>query len=286
MKKLPLVSILIPCYNSISTIEKTISSVLDQTYVNIEIIINDDYSTDGTYNLIYEKYSSSPKITIHQNSKNLGMCGNWNVLFGLAKGKYLHKLDADDLVSPNFVSTCIKYAEEAGADFVGTGYQFLNINNNETSEVLCHKNLKAGLLVNPLQNIFVEYPFHLCFTLLRADFVKRISTSYYFMETEVGDAEFQLRAAKEKNFKAYFIPQKMGYYCFHGNNSSLTPLKQAKSFMYDVVSKHHVTLKKELGKIYRDKMLSNFKEYLKSMLLYRAPWDIKLLYTCLKYYFN
>jgi hypothetical protein len=62
----------------------------------------------------------------------------------------------------------------------------------------------------------------------------------------VCDAEFQIRAAFQPEFKAYFIKQELGYYCQHGKNSSITPLKQAKSFIYDVIPIHHKALKANL----------------------------------------
>ncbi len=70
--KYPLVSICIPVYNRVSLIEETINSALNQTYANIEIIINDNQSTDGTWtliNTIAEKHKT--KIKVFQNEQNL-----------------------------------------------------------------------------------------------------------------------------------------------------------------------------------------------------------------------
>lgn len=278
-----LVSILIPCFNSLPTIEKTINSVIAQDYKEIEIIIQDDCSLDGTYELVCKKYNHLPFIKIQQNEQNRGMCCNWNILFAKANGVFWLKLDADDYIEPSFISTTLVKALATGADFTGTSYNFVDTEKNKITEVSSHYHLEEGFIENPLKSIFIDYPFHLCFTLLKAEFVKKISPDYFFMDTEVGDAEFQIRAALSKDFKAYFISEKLGFYCFHGNNSSLTPLKQAKSFVYDVVAKHKTDLKRQLGINFNHKMIDNFKIYLKSMVLNRAPWDIKLLYTCIKY---
>ncbi|WP_254881148.1 glycosyltransferase family 2 protein, partial [Escherichia coli] len=63
----PLVSIIMACYNSIKTIDESISSVINQDYKNFELIIADDNSTDGTYEFIISKYSSSDKVKIIRN---------------------------------------------------------------------------------------------------------------------------------------------------------------------------------------------------------------------------
>ncbi|MCG2965497.1 glycosyltransferase family 2 protein, partial [Escherichia coli] len=66
----PLVSIIMACYNSIKTIDESISSVINQDYKNFELIIADDNSTDGTYEFIISKYSSSDKVKIIRNEGN------------------------------------------------------------------------------------------------------------------------------------------------------------------------------------------------------------------------
>lgn len=283
MEQQPLVSILIPCYNAINTIDDTIQSVLKQRYSNLEIIIQDDDSSDGTYDHLLKHYGHHPFIQLFQNEKNLGMCRNWNSLFQKAKGDYWLKLDADDLLVDSFVDQTVEIAQYTGADFVGSSYQFLDVRKKEYAKVFTHQNRKSGLLQNPLSDIFINYPFHLCFTLLKAEFVQKISPNYYFMNTEVGDAEFQIRAALEPNFKAYFLAEELGAYCFHGANSSLTPLKQAKSFLFDVVSQHHNLLLKRMKLAYRNKMRANFKLYLKEMLLRRTPWNFKVLKSSFKF---
>jgi glycosyltransferase involved in cell wall biosynthesis len=283
MNNKPLVSILIPCYNSKLTIDDTIQSAIKQSYSNLEIIVNDDFSIDGTLEYVIEKYGNEPRILIYQNIKNLGMCENWNILFDKAKGDYWLKLDADDIIKPQFIEITLQNALQNQAVFSGSSYEFLDVKKNKVSEVFTHKNRTQGILENPLEDIFINYPLHLCFTLLKASFVKKISPNYYFLNTEVGDAEFQIRAALHSDFKAYFDSRKLGYYCFHGNNSSLVPLKQAKSFIFDILGLHHKSLNIKLGYIYRKKLRSNFKLYLKEMILIRTPWNFKLLNTTFKY---
>lgn len=279
----PLVSVLIPCYNAERTIENTVLSVINQDYPNIEVLINDDYSTDGTLTILKEKFGQQNTIKIKQNSHNLGTAGNWNTLFKKATGKYWLKLDGDDLIKPNFLTETVKIAEHYQTDFTGTSFESLNLDNGKKKTPYIHKFLTEGLIENPIQSIFVDHPFHLCFTLLRADFIKTLMINgEYFIDTEVCDAEFQLRASFKPEFKAYFINKPLAYYCFHHQNSSTVPLKQAKSFVYDLIGLHHIRLKGILGQVYKQKMWKNFKTYLKLMLKNEAPLDIKLLYTCLK----
>jgi len=96
-KSQPLVSIIIPCYNAESYIEKAISSAVKQTWGNKEIIVVDDGSTDKSWEII-----SRIKSTVLQKYKidHAGACAARNYGIRKANGEYLQFLDADDLISP------------------------------------------------------------------------------------------------------------------------------------------------------------------------------------------
>lgn len=63
-------------------------------------------------------YSNNPMISYYKNADNLGMVGNWNRLFTLAKGKYVVMLHDDDLLLPTFLSECVKLAKRLNADLI------------------------------------------------------------------------------------------------------------------------------------------------------------------------
>lgn len=98
----PLVSVCIPAYNSEKTIAKTISSLIIQTYKNLEIIIIDNCSTDETVKIIKEFVD--PRIKIIQNDEHLPAAeNNWNRCFQFAKGEFMAIFHADDVYLPNMI---------------------------------------------------------------------------------------------------------------------------------------------------------------------------------------
>lgn len=105
----PLVSICIPAYNAELFIEETLDSALSQTYPNIEIIVSDDASTDNTVAIV-RKYQKSGVVLV-ENPKNQGMSANFNRVIRHSSGKYVLKLDADDLIDPNYVVEQIQVLE-------------------------------------------------------------------------------------------------------------------------------------------------------------------------------
>jgi glycosyltransferase involved in cell wall biosynthesis len=111
----PLVSIVTPVYNNVKYIEKTINSVLNQTYKNIQYIIIDGQSTDGTIEII-NKYLNY--INIFISEKDNGMYDALFKGFKLSKGKYLSWLNSDDLYFKNAIEKTIKYMEINNCEWI------------------------------------------------------------------------------------------------------------------------------------------------------------------------
>jgi len=97
-----LVSVVMCTYNGEKFLEKQIQSILSQTYQNLELIITDDCSTDGTKNIL-EKYKSLPNVFIYYNESNLGFIKNFEKAASLAKANYICFSDQDDIWLPNKV---------------------------------------------------------------------------------------------------------------------------------------------------------------------------------------
>src|SRR5690554_6116465 len=95
----PLVSVICLCHNHERFLEEAIDSVLDQTYPNIEIIVVDDASTDGSKALLKDicVKNNLPFIDI---AENIGNCAAFNKGFSVAKGKYVIDFAMDDVMMP------------------------------------------------------------------------------------------------------------------------------------------------------------------------------------------
>jgi rhamnosyltransferase len=93
----PLVSIVLATYNAQKYLNQQLDSILKQTYDNIEIIICDDNSTDGTIAILNEYQKLYPNIYIYKNSSNLGVVKNFEKCINLANGNYIALSDQDDI---------------------------------------------------------------------------------------------------------------------------------------------------------------------------------------------
>lgn len=116
----PLVSVIIPCYNSEEYISECIKSVLEQDYPLIEIIVIDDGSTDRSISAI-KKYSSI--ILIQQ--ENSGACVARNKGIEVSKGKYIKFLDSDDKFEPNIIGIQVGLAENLSDNTIVYGDYYI-----------------------------------------------------------------------------------------------------------------------------------------------------------------
>lgn len=106
-----MVSIIVPCYNQAKYLIGTINTVLNQEYNNWECIIINDGSTDNTDQVANELCKKDQRITLI-SQENAGVCNARNNAIMASHGKYILCLDADDLISPNFLVETVKLLEQ------------------------------------------------------------------------------------------------------------------------------------------------------------------------------
>ena len=91
------VTVGMPTYNASQTVREAIESVLKQDYDDFELLIVDDASTDGTFDIV-QSYRNDSRVRIYASKKNLGIGATRNRIVKLAKGKYIVPCDNDDLM--------------------------------------------------------------------------------------------------------------------------------------------------------------------------------------------
>jgi GT2 family glycosyltransferase len=127
----PLVSIVALCYNHEKYVIEALQSVVNQTYPNIELIIVDDFSTDGSREKISTFVKNHPSVQVIFNEKNLGNCKAFNRAFKISKGKYLIDLSTDDVMLPNRVEEQVKLFESS--DKIGVVFSDADFIDEESS---------------------------------------------------------------------------------------------------------------------------------------------------------
>lgn len=143
-----LISIITPVYNAEKYIEKTILSVILQTYENWELIIVDDCSNDSSFQKI-KKYSEDKRIKYYKNSKNMGPAFSRNFGIEKSKGQYVCFLDSDDFWSERKLENQINFMVFKDIEMSHGNYFFCDVNNKilkkiQVDEEIDYKKLLQG----------------------------------------------------------------------------------------------------------------------------------------------
>jgi len=120
------VSIIMSVYNSEKTIEKTIFSVLNQSFKSYEFIIINDGSKDNTKKIL-EKYKNRNKIKIYNFKKNMGLAARLNFAMNIAQYSYIVRIDDEDIMSENRIKFQInEFVNNKDLDVVGGSAIYFN----------------------------------------------------------------------------------------------------------------------------------------------------------------
>lgn len=107
MPRKPLVTIAIPNYNYAQYVGETIDSALAQTYKNIEVVVSDNASTDGSWDII-RKYEGHPKVRLYRQTETLPVGNHFGFVLCMSDARYLVFLSSDDLLKPRFVEATME----------------------------------------------------------------------------------------------------------------------------------------------------------------------------------
>jgi glycosyltransferase involved in cell wall biosynthesis len=116
----PKISILMSCYNSEDTVQKSINSILQQSYDDFEFLIMDDNSTDYTFNIIKENAKIDNRIRYFKNEINLGLTKSLNKLIEHSKGSIIARQDADDISLKDRLEIQIEFLKSSSSKIVTT----------------------------------------------------------------------------------------------------------------------------------------------------------------------
>lgn len=129
--KTPIVTVLMSVYNGEKYLRKAIDSILNQTFTDFEFLIIDDGSTDTTtWHILSEYAAQDARVFLIRNEKNIGLAKSLNKGLAVARGKYIARMDADDISLPDRFSTQIEIMETNRVDVCGTAVQIIDSDSN------------------------------------------------------------------------------------------------------------------------------------------------------------
>jgi len=133
------VSVIIPAYNCEKYLRECLDSILNQSYRNIEVIIVDDCSIDGTGAICEEYRHSDKRIVYYRNSINSGAAASRNRGLSVAAGEYIAFIDSDDTIDADFLEVLIDGMKENDADISMYNFAVNGLSENIVDDVIIEK---------------------------------------------------------------------------------------------------------------------------------------------------
>ncbi|MBY0244073.1 MAG: glycosyltransferase [Sphingobacteriaceae bacterium] len=140
----PMISVLMPVYNAEKYVAEAIESILQQTYCDFEFIIVDDCSTDGSYHILQSYAKIEPRIRLFRNEQNEKLPKTLNFGISQAIGKYILRMDADDVSLPERFAKQVSFMESHPEVDICGGFAY--VFGGATSEKLMRVQLSPLLI--------------------------------------------------------------------------------------------------------------------------------------------
>lgn len=243
----PLVSVIIPCFNHGKFLQETVDSVLNSDYASLEIIIVDDESTDNSLDVAQQLAEKHGNIQVFQQ-KNGGPSKARNLGIKEAKGQIILPLDADDLISKEYIEEAVKIlTQQEDVKVVYALAKKFGAVQGEwklkpfSSDALAKDNM-----------IYVS-------ALFRKTDWERVGGFSDSLELVREDWEFWIKLLKDGG-NAYQMPFHGFFYRIHSNSRRKSMTKEKKRREIDYLNAHHPEFfKKHLGgKLRYQRSLSKF----------------------------
>jgi glycosyltransferase involved in cell wall biosynthesis len=218
--KQPLVSVIMPAFNAGKFIADAIASITSQTYSNWELIVVDDGSTDNTKQIIRSFSKSNKKIKPIFLRKNHGESAAANIGFSKTKGKYIARIDADDIAHPKRLEKQIEFLEKH-TDYILVGSQAIIIDEN---------NQVIGKKIFPKDHQEIYKQYGTIHPILHPSIMVRRSllpnkNKLWANLAEPNDDYYTLINLIQYG-KFHNLPEKLMSYRMHANNKSLNGVKE------------------------------------------------------------
>lgn len=149
---MPRVSIVLTSYNCAPYLPQAIESILGQTFGDLELLISDDCSLDGSAEIARSFAGKDERVRLFQQDRNLGLVGNYNFLFQKARGDLVGIQDADDWSDPTRLERQVAVLSDERIAVCGTGALFVYPDGRE-------RQLGVGPS-HPIEGGFGEFPSH------------------------------------------------------------------------------------------------------------------------------
>lgn len=251
-----MVSVIMPTYNSNENmLADAINSILNQSYKDFELIIIDDGSKDYcNYEYIISNFKDS-RIKVYKNTKNSGVAFSLNAAIEKSSGKYIVRMDSDDIAESNRIETLVEYMEShPDISILGSFAQTFGADKKKLKYPETDLDIRVELLYN---NAFCHPT-----VIFKKEIIEKYGLKY---STNVSneDFDFWVNASKHKEIKFANIPLYLLKYRVHSGQVTKTKFEKLKMDSKSVIRKSLTNYNLEIDEDVLNKYINTIYNYRK-----------------------
>jgi glycosyltransferase involved in cell wall biosynthesis len=179
------ISVLIPTYNRKVELEKAIRSILKNNFNDMEVIVYDNCSDDGTKEMVKNYESSKIDVIYYRQKENVGPLNNWRSAINVSKGKYIHWLWSDDWVEDDFYKLMYEAVNQESTDIVFCGVKTVSFEDNWEKHTFTYNKINIPSMKFLKEYIKgFKYPLSPAACLLKRDHCSSILNSFIVPDTK------------------------------------------------------------------------------------------------------
>lgn len=237
---MPLVSVIVSAYNRPEMLRSSLQSLVNQTYTELEILVQDDSTNDECTRIVAAL--NDPRITYTHNRPSLGTLSNLRAGYRRATGKYVCTLNDDDLYTPTYLAAmvsaleahpecCLAFSDHFIIDDLGT----IDLHASDLNTARFGRDrLSAGVIQEPMKLALVDksipgmFAVYRCSEMDFADFPDESSSGYDFWLTYL---------AIRSGSSVFYSPQRLTSYRVHPGSQTMSfvdPQRRLRSLAYDL----------------------------------------------------
>lgn len=224
-----LVSVIINVYNCKEYLPYSLESVRQQTYKNLEVILVDDASTDGSGEFCDEFCKQDERFRVIHHEKNTGVSGPRNTGLRAAKGDYIYFMDSDDYIHVEAIEALVDAIKETGLELAVFDLQRTDSLNNDIHQPREKKPVELVPAEKMVFEMLSRVDLKWCVVwnkLYKKSLIEGIFLNDYY---SIQDQDFNIRVYK-KIEKAAFVPEPLYWYVSNPNSLQRDPSYNAKRY--------------------------------------------------------
>ena len=231
-----LVSVIVNVYNCKTYLPKTLDSVREQSYRNLEVILVDDCSTDGSSEFCDEYCKQDERFRVIHHEKNTGVSGPRNTGLRNAKGEYIYFLDGDDYIHVEAIEALVEAIKETGLELSVFDYVKTDVLDADTHSPRERKPIEIVSTEQMTFEMLSKVDRRWCVVWNKLYKHTLIDGLFYKDSYSIQDQDFNIRVY-QKTEKAAFIPEQLYWYVNNPNSLQRYPSYRAKKFYMNTLNR-------------------------------------------------